>query len=320
MDMLIEAGDYIIEHNLFSKMGIPGWAVPRIKETWESEPPMLYGRFDFAYGPDGAKLLEYNADTPTALLETAIQWHWVQDVFGPSGDQWNTVHEALVSRWRELNEADRLPGQWVHMLHTTAEGSGEDFMTIGYMAATAHEAGIRVELMPIENIGFNEEQGFLDMQGRYVRTAFKLYPWEWIVHEGFSSAALDRMGDRARPDHLDRADLEDDVVQQGDPAGALGAVSRARDPAARLVRGRGAQGPRVLRPQAAAGARGGGLGGRDRRQGGRARARGRATARRDSSCSSTPTWASTRAGSAPCSACGRSTWSPWAVGFASSTG
>ncbi len=195
MDMLIEAGDYIIENNLFSKMGIPGWAVPRIKETWESEPPMVYGRFDFSYGPDGAKLLEYNADTPTALLETAVQWHWVQDVFGPSGDQWNTVHEALVTRWRELNEGDRLPGQWVHMLHTTAEGSGEDFMTIGYMAATAHEAGIRVELMPIENLGFNEEQGFLDMQGRYVRTAFKLYPWEWIVHERFAEAAMERMGE-----------------------------------------------------------------------------------------------------------------------------
>ena len=78
MEMLIEAGDYIIESNLFSQMGIPGWAVPRIKETWESEPPMIYGRFDFAYGHDGVpKLLEYNADTPTGLLESAaVQWYW----------------------------------------------------------------------------------------------------------------------------------------------------------------------------------------------------------------------------------------------------
>ena len=97
MEMLVEAGDYIIESNLFSQMGIPGWAVPRIKETWESEPPMIYGRFDFAYGPDGFKLLEYNADTPTALVETAVQWHWVQDVYGAGGDQWNMVHELLVA-------------------------------------------------------------------------------------------------------------------------------------------------------------------------------------------------------------------------------
>ena len=69
---------------------------------------MIYGRFDFAYGPDGFKLLEYNADTPTALVETAVQWHWVQDVYGTGGDQWNMVHELLVQRWKEL--LPRLPG------------------------------------------------------------------------------------------------------------------------------------------------------------------------------------------------------------------
>jgi hypothetical protein len=41
LEMLVEAGDYIIEENLFSRMGIPGWPVPRIEETWESEPAML---------------------------------------------------------------------------------------------------------------------------------------------------------------------------------------------------------------------------------------------------------------------------------------
>ncbi len=69
---------------------------------------MIYGRFDFAYGNDGFKLLEYNADTPTPLVETAVQWHWVQDVYGTGGDQWNMVHELLVQRWKEL--LPRLPG------------------------------------------------------------------------------------------------------------------------------------------------------------------------------------------------------------------
>ena len=155
MEMLVEAGDYIIANNLFSQMGIPGWAVPRIKETWESEPPMLYGRFDFAYGPDGFKLLEYNADTPTALVETAVQWHWVQDVYGGGGDQWNMVHELLVQRWKEL--LPRLPGDRLHLVHTTAEKSGEDFMTIGYLVETAREAGLTCELMPIEQMGLHPE-------------------------------------------------------------------------------------------------------------------------------------------------------------------
>jgi glutathionylspermidine synthase len=197
LEMLVEAGDYIIEENLFAQMGIPGWAVPRIKETWASEPPMLYGRFDFAYGHDGVpKLLEYNADTPTGLLEcAAVQWFWARDVFGPGVDQWNLLHEMLVARWRELAQAGRLPGTKIHMLHTSEERSGEDFMTIGYLAETARAAYLLCDLLPIESLGFVEDRGFVDLAGDGVRTAFKLYPWEWMVREDFSSLALEHMGD-----------------------------------------------------------------------------------------------------------------------------
>ncbi len=197
LEMLVEAGDYIIEENLFAQLGIPGWAVPRIKETWESEPPMLYGRFDFAYGHDGVpRLLEYNADTPTGLLESAaVQWHWAKDVFGEGVDQWNLLHEMLVGRWRELAQNGRLPGERLHMLHTSAEQSGEDFMTIGYLAETARAANLMSELVAIESLGHVEGEGFVDLAGQPVRTAFKLYPWEWMVREDFGTQALEYMGD-----------------------------------------------------------------------------------------------------------------------------
>ncbi|WP_164203627.1 glutathionylspermidine synthase family protein, partial [Stenotrophomonas maltophilia] len=71
--------------------------------------PSLYGRLDFAYGGNGpAKLLEYNADTPTALYETGVfQWLWLEQALAsgrlPAGsDQFNSVHERLVARFREL--------------------------------------------------------------------------------------------------------------------------------------------------------------------------------------------------------------------------
>jgi glutathionylspermidine synthase len=197
LEMLVEAGDYIIAENLFSQMGIPGWAVPRIKETWESEPPMVYGRFDFAYGHDGVpRLLEYNADTPTGLLESAaVQWHWAKDVFGEGVDQWNLLHEMLVGRWRELAQNGRLPGERLHMLHTSAEQSGEDFMTIGYMAEVARAANLMSEIVAIESLGYIEGEGFVDTAGRPVRTAFKLYPWEWMMREDFAQQALEHMGD-----------------------------------------------------------------------------------------------------------------------------
>jgi glutathionylspermidine synthase len=195
MDVLVEAGDHIIERNLFHRMGIPGWAVPHIKATWESEPPMVYGRFDFALVDGQLKLLEYNADTPTCLLETALQWHWMRDVYGPGGDQWNRVHEALVERWLELRETHRLPDGHVHFLHTSSERSGEDFMTVGYLVETARAAGLRATVMPIEQLGLLDDEGFVDLDGEAVRTAFKLYPWEWMVHEDFCADAFERLGD-----------------------------------------------------------------------------------------------------------------------------
>ena len=58
----------------------------------------MYGRFDLAYdGTTPPKLLEYNADTPTSLLEAAvIQWRWQQDM-RPERDQFNSIHERLLA-------------------------------------------------------------------------------------------------------------------------------------------------------------------------------------------------------------------------------
>ena len=193
MEMLVEAGDYIIESNLFSQMGIPGWAVPRIKETWESEPPMLYGRFDFAYGPDGFKMLEYNADTPTALSRPRSSGTGSRTSTAPAATSGTWSTSCSSSAGRSCSRA--CPATACTSLHTTAEKSGEDFMTVGYMVETAREAGLTCELMPIEQIGLHEHSASSTAQGRSMRSVFKLYPWEWMVHEEFADEALKRMGD-----------------------------------------------------------------------------------------------------------------------------
>ena len=49
-------------------------------ESWRRGDATLYGRFDFSFGGQGpAKLLEYNADTPTSIFEAAVfQWTWLE--------------------------------------------------------------------------------------------------------------------------------------------------------------------------------------------------------------------------------------------------
>jgi glutathionylspermidine synthase len=69
-------------------------------------------------------------------------------------------------------------------------------MTIGYLTETARAANLMCELMAIESLGYIEGQGFVDLAGNAVRTAFKLYPWEWMVREDFATQALEHMGDQ----------------------------------------------------------------------------------------------------------------------------
>lgn len=81
-----EAAQFIIEDNpefMERALNIPKEIGERIRASWDADELSLYGRFDFILAKDGTpKILEFNADTPTSLLEASvIQWQWKEDVF-----------------------------------------------------------------------------------------------------------------------------------------------------------------------------------------------------------------------------------------------
>jgi glutathionylspermidine synthase len=185
--LCLEAGQHIIDRNRFVELGIPTAAIEAIRRTWDAEPPAIYGRFDLAYDGRDIKLLEYNADTPTALLEASvIQWYWLEARF-PHADQFNAIHERLVAKWRGLRPVLTGPVYFAH----ADQGSGEDLMTTTYLRDTAIQAGLETEILQMAQIGWNPQQRFVDLQERPIRSIFKLYPWEWMVHEEFGARALD---------------------------------------------------------------------------------------------------------------------------------
>jgi glutathionylspermidine synthase len=191
-EMCVAAGDRVIERGLWRQLAIPDHAVERIVETWHAEPPSAIARFDLRYDGSGPpKLLEFNADTPTALVESAVvQWNWLEDRF-PGHDQWNEIHERLILAWRR-----QLPeGCPLHFVHTTAERSGEDLMNVAYLQDTAAQAGHPTQSLAVEEIGWHPLLGFVDRDDRHMARVFKLYPWEWMVTEDFARHCLDWMGE-----------------------------------------------------------------------------------------------------------------------------
>jgi glutathionylspermidine synthase len=191
-EMSLAAAQRIIDRKQYAQMGIPESAVPLIEASWDAEPPSLYGRFDLAYDGSGPpKLLEYNADTPTSLLEAAVvQWYWLEDT-RPRSDQFNSIHERLIAQWKEL--APSFPGP-----HTSHDGAdtprhidfccaddSEDRMTVTYLLDTAQQAGLSASSFLIDEIGWDGVR-FVAPDGRPLTAVFKLYPWEWMVREEFA--------------------------------------------------------------------------------------------------------------------------------------
>ncbi|MFC5290648.1 glutathionylspermidine synthase family protein [Actinokineospora guangxiensis] len=191
--MCLDAVENVILMERYRDFGIPEWAWPHIAESWKRHDPHVYGRFDLRYDGSGpAKLLEYNADTPTSLLEAAVvQWFWKTEVF-PDDDQWNSLHEKLVERWTEV--AGQLASREVHFTWSGADPSGEDHITTAYLQETAAEAGLDTIGLAIEEIGWDTElERFVDLSDSMMSTVVKLYPWEWAVGDDFGRKVVESL-------------------------------------------------------------------------------------------------------------------------------
>ncbi|MFH8745979.1 glutathionylspermidine synthase family protein [Streptomyces rimosus] len=195
--MCLAAAAHIVEHRRFADLGIDAPRLAElVAESWRrrAELPTLYGRFDLRYDGTGpAKMLEYNADTPTSLVEAAgPQWFWMEERF-PGADQWNSLHERLVEAWRK--QARLLPpGAPVHFAHSAGDELGEDLMTVAYLEETARQAGLETVAIPVEEIGWDSLSGrFVDQRLRFIRSCFKLYPWEWLATDAFGPHVLDTL-------------------------------------------------------------------------------------------------------------------------------
>jgi glutathionylspermidine synthase len=181
-DLCLKAVDHVFSEQRFDLFGVPPAFVPWLKRSWDKDEQTVYGRFDFSFdGKHPPKLLEFNADTPTALLEAAVvQWFWLKDTH-PDADQFNSIHERLLEFWPTLTPAPE------GAVYFTSLGEHlEDFMTVNYLHDTAQQAGLTTAYLPIEEIGWNAaRKAFVDPDENLIRTCFKLYPWEWLLKEKF---------------------------------------------------------------------------------------------------------------------------------------
>jgi glutathionylspermidine synthase len=180
-------GCAVDDEEYLRRLKIPETFWPLISESWHRDEASLYGRLDLRFDGIGpAKLLEYNADTPTSIFEAAVfQWTWLEQaierhIIPGHGDQFNSIHERLIEAWKKLGAGHRL-----HLTGTT--DNAEDAGTLAYLEDTARQAGLETTLIDIEDIGLRDDGCFVDLEDRPMGLVFKLYPWEWMFHDEFGA-------------------------------------------------------------------------------------------------------------------------------------
>lgn len=185
--MCLEAVDYVISQGLLHLFGIPERFHAFIARSWEQQEPSVYGRFDLRYdGVSPPKMYEYNADTPTSLLEAGrIQDGWRRDQFKKC-TQFNQLEDLLVGTWKRI--AKRYPR--VHF--SSVSGNSEDLGNAHYMCSLAARAGIEATFLFVEEVFWDESQElFLDNDGSTIEAWFKLYPWEWIFEDRYAQHLME---------------------------------------------------------------------------------------------------------------------------------
>jgi glutathionylspermidine synthase len=191
-DMYIEAAEHVIKNDLFFELGIPFNLVEMIKKSWENDVHWhIYGRFDLAGGIDGRpiKLIEFNADTPTALFETALlQWALLKENNMDENKQFNNVYEAIAENFKRLitlfddtSTFNEHYDGW-KILFSSVEGNDEEEATTKLLRQIATDAGFNTGFEFLQNVNF-DENGIYDAQGNEYEYWFKLYPWEDIAHD-----------------------------------------------------------------------------------------------------------------------------------------
>jgi len=198
-EMFVEAGEHVIENELFHEIGIPFNLIDAVKMSWDNDIHWhLYGRFDFAGGIDGKpiKLIEFNADTPTALFETSIlQWAILKLNNMEESHQFNNLYEALGDNFKRLimmeddiEDFENHYEGW-KILFSSVKGDAEEESTVKLLQTIAKEAGFQTEFAYMEDVEFSGKDGvfYKDINYEYW---FKLYPWEDIGIEESDLAML----------------------------------------------------------------------------------------------------------------------------------
>ncbi len=190
--MYLEAGQHVIDNDLFTLLGIPEHLIELIRHSWEDADRHVYGRFDFAGGLDGLpiQLVEFNADTPTGIVETAVVLPALLKVNGLElsarfDNLYHGIRDNLARIVTDQHGLDRFDEFYTGeiLLFSCMRNGEEDEDSVRLLERMAQDAGYNTAFCYFDEVGFSENDGIFGPHNERCAMWFKLWPWEIMASE-----------------------------------------------------------------------------------------------------------------------------------------
>jgi glutathionylspermidine synthase len=140
---------------LLEELGIPAAARRAVRLFLPESDPTLIGRFDFAPTPEGLKMLEFNSDTPTGIVEAFYVNGRVCEYFGAE-DPNEGCEEHLRLAFRHALDTYRTEGYATdHVVFSALDWHEEDAGTTRYLL---DRSGLDGRFVPLSDLRVEGER------------------------------------------------------------------------------------------------------------------------------------------------------------------
>lgn len=180
-------------------LGLPPQTLAVARVGMDGVTDTVIGRFDLARTEQGYKMLEFNADTPTFVLECFQMNGRVCDALGvsdPNAAQEQQLADAITyachCALRQVGKSEHDPAR---VAFASFGASREDRGTTEYLLGLARlPSGAQASYVPIEALRVSAS-GLYDGQGERIDALYRLYPLEFFAldRDPRSGAAIGQM-------------------------------------------------------------------------------------------------------------------------------
>lgn len=160
--------------SLYRELGIPQEAFDFCRISLDHPSVTTIGRFDFAYTTKGLKLLEFNSDTPTSVVEAFYVNGRVCDWYGCENPN-EGLEIDIQNAFLQVTEAYRKAGYSTNNLaFTSLDWHEEDAGTTRYLMK---HSGVNGKFVPISSLAIQLEE---DRLYSYVKEEDQYIPIDWL--------------------------------------------------------------------------------------------------------------------------------------------